>query len=432
MSSLGDPTAVGARLFALLAELFPLHRSITGDGVRQTLARLSRHIPLTIHEVPSGTRVFDWTVPDEWNVREAWIADPTGRRVVDIRRSNLHLVHYSTPVRARLPLAQLRPHLFSLPEAPDLVPYRTSYYAPSWGFCLAHRELIALVDGEYEVCIDATLAPGSLTYAECVLSGETDDEVLVSTHVCHPSLANDNLSGIVVATALAQQLAARAGRRYGYRFLFVPGTIGSITWLARHEAGVDRIRHGLVLAGLGDTSAFSYKKSRRGTAEIDRLVPRILHDMGTPHAVRDFSPYGYDERQYCSPGFDLPVGCLMRTPHGAYREYHTSADDLAFVRPERLDESLRLLLAVVDALEANRVYVSQNPKCEPQLGRRGLYASLGGVGRPAEELALLWTLNLADGRHTVLDMAERSRMPFAAIERAVRALTEHGLLKEAV
>jgi aminopeptidase-like protein len=432
MSSLGDPAGADVALFELLAELFPLHRSITGHGVRQTLARLSRHIPLAIHEVPSGTRVFDWTVPDEWNVREAWIADATGRRVVDIARSNLHLVHYSTPVRARLSLAELRPHLFSLPEAPELIPYRTSYYTPTWGFCLADRDLTALAEGEYEVCIDATLAPGSLTYGEYVLPGDSDDEVLVSTHICHPSLANDNLSGIVVATALAQQLAARAPRRYGYRFVFVPGTIGSITWLARNEAGVERIRHGLVLAGLGDASAFSYKKSRRGDAEIDRLVPRVLQDMGAPHAVRDFSPYGYDERQYCSPGFDLPVGCLMRTPHGAYREYHTSADDLTFVRAERLDESLRLVLAVVDALEANRAYVSQNQKCEPHLGRRGLYASLGGVGRPAEELALLWTLNLADGRHTVLEIAERSGMPFAAIDRAARTLSEHGLLKEAV
>jgi len=432
MSPLADPAAAGEALFALVSELFPLHRSITGDGVRGTLARLSRHIPLVIHEVPSGTRVFDWTVPDEWNVRAAWIADATGRRVVDMRRSNLHLVHYSVPVRARLSLAELRPHLHSLPEAPELVPYRTSYYTPSWGFCVAHEQLAALADGEYEVCIDASLAPGSLTYGECFLPGETDDEVLVSTHICHPSMANDNCSGIALAAALAEALATRTSRRYGYRFVFVPGTIGSITWLARNEAGVDRIRHGLVLAGLGDASAFTYKKSRRGNAEIDRLVPRVLSDLGAPHAVRDFVPYGYDERQYCSPAFDLPVGCLMRTPHGGYREYHTSADDLAFVRPERLHESLRLVLAIVDALEANRRYVSQNPKCEPQLGRRGLYATLGGIDRRADELALLWALSLADGRHTVLDIADRSGMSFDAIDRAAHALSEHGLLKEAL
>jgi aminopeptidase-like protein len=432
MPSLADPASAGASLFELVAELFPLHRSITGDGVRETLARLARRIPLVIHEVPSGTRVFDWTVPDEWNVRDAWIADPTGRRVVDIRRSNLHLVHYSVPVRARLPLAELRPHLFSRPDAPDVVPYRTSYYAPSWGFCLAHRDLAALADGEYEVCIDATLAPGSLTYGECVLPGETDDEVLVSTHICHPSLANDNLSGIAVATALAQELASRGARRYGYRFVFAPGTIGAITWLARNESRVDHIRHGLVLAGLGDASAFTYKKSRRGDADIDRVVPHVLHHAGAPHALAEFSPYGYDERQYCSPGFDLPVGCLMRTPHGTYPEYHTSADDLGFVRAEALHESLRLVLAVIDTLEANRAYVSQNPKCEPQLGRRGLYAPAGGGDPRADQLALLWMLNLADGRHSLLDIAERAGMPFATIERAARLLSEHGLLKEAV
>ena len=432
MPSLGDPAAAGASLLAFVADLFPLHRSITGNGVRQTLARVAQHIPLVVHEVPSGTRAFDWTVPDEWNVREAWIADATGRRIVDLRNSNLHLVHYSVPVRARLSLTELRPHLFSRPDAPDVVPYRTSYYTPSWGFCLPHRQLTALADGEYEVCIDATLAPGSLTYGECVLPGETDDEVLVSTHVCHPSLANDNLSGIAVATALAQILAARSSRRYGYRFLFVSGTIGSITWLARNESRVDRIRHGLVLAGLGDTNAFTYKKSRRGDAEIDRVVPHVLRHRGVPHAVLDFSPYGYDERQYCSPGFDLPVGRLMRAPHGEYPEYHTSADDLTFVRADRLHESLQLVLAVVDALEGNRAYVSQNPKCEPQLGRRGLYASVGGIDRHAEELALLWTLNLADGRHTVLDIAERAGLAFGVIERAARVLGEHGLLKEAV
>ena len=432
MSPLADPLRAGVPMFDLVAELFPLHRSITGNGVRETLARVGRHIPLVVHEVPSGTRVFDWTVPDEWHVREAWIADATGRRIVDIRRSNLHVVQYSTAIRARLSLAELSPHLHSLPDAPDLVPYRTSYYTPAWGFCIAHRERIALRDDEYDVCIDATLAPGALTYGECFLPGETDDEVLVSTHICHPSLANDNLSGIAVATALAQTLAARDSRRYGYRFVFVPGTIGAITWLARNESRVDRIRQGLVLTGLGDASAFTYKKSRRGDTEIDRVVPHVLRHAGVPHSVLEFSPYGYDERQYCSPGFDLPVGRLMRTPHGAYPEYHTSADDLAFVRAERLDESLRLVQRVADTLEANRTYLSQNPKCEPQLGRRGVYSPVGGIGRGTEEMAVLWMLNLADGDHTMLDVAERAGMPFDTIERAARVLCEHGLLKEAV
>jgi aminopeptidase-like protein len=422
----------GARLFRLATELFPLGRSLTGDGVRQTLAVLARRIPLQAHEVPSGTRVFDWTVPDEWTVREAWLAAPDGRRVVDVRRSNLHLLQYSVPVRTRLSLAELQPHLHSLPEYPERVPYRTSYYTPAWGFCLAHRDREALREGQYEVCIDTTLAAGALTYGECFLPGESDDEVLISTHVCHPSLANDNLSGIVVATGLAEVLAARRERRYGYRFLFVPGTIGSITWLARNETRVGRIRHGLVLAGVGDPGPFTYKRSRRGAAEIDRVAAHVLAHGGWPHTLHDFSPYGYDERQYCSPGFDLPVGCLMRTPHGQYPEHHTSADDLAFVRPERLGESLEVALGIVDTLEANRVYVSQNPKCEPQLGRRGLYRSMGGVDSGADEMALLWLLNLADGRQSLLDVAERSGLALAALERAARALGEHGLVKEAV
>jgi aminopeptidase-like protein len=431
-SALKPSSAEPSDLFALVAELFPMSRSITGDGVRQTLACLGRRIPLDVHEVTSGTRVFDWTVPDEWNVREAWIADPSGRRVVDVRRSNLHLVQYSVPIRARLSLDALRPHLFSLPDHPDRVPYRTSYYTRTWGFCLTHRELQALPDGEYEVCVDTTLEPGSLTYGECWLPGDSDDEVLVSAHICHPSLANDNLSGVAVATGLAEILAARPSRRYSYRFVFAPGTIGAITWLARHESGVDRIRHGLVLAGVGDPGGFTYKRSRRGNAEIDRAAAHVLCHGNWPHTIEDFSPYGYDERQYCSPGFDLPVGCLMRTPHGLYSEHHTSADDLRFVTPQRLDESLRVARAIMETLEANRRYVSQNPKCEPQLGRRGLYRPTGGVDSEGDEMALLWLLNLADGGHSLLDVAERSGLAFATLERAARALGEAGLLKAAV
>ena len=427
-----DIAADGRRLHALVAELFPLNRSLTGAGVRQTLAHLARRIPLAVHEVPSGTRVFDWTVPDEWNVREAWIADPTGRRVVDVRRSNLHLVQYSIPIHTRLSLAALRPHLFSLPEHPDRVPYRTSYYSRTWGFCVADRELGSWPDGEYEVCVDTTLEPGALTYGECHLEGDSDDEVLISAHVCHPSLANDNLSGVAVAAGLAEELAARPSRRYSYRFVFAPGTIGAITWLARNESRVGRVRHGLVLSGVGDPGGFTYKKSRRGGAEIDRAAAHALRHGPWPHTVQDFTPYGYDERQYCSPGFDLPVGCLMRTPHGEYAEHHTSADDLSFVQPDRLGESLAVARSIVTTLEDDRRYVSQNPRGEPQLGRRGLYRSIGGVEAQTAELALLWVLNLADGRHSLLDIAERSGLGFAALKHAVEALERHGLLKETV
>jgi aminopeptidase-like protein len=424
-----DAAAAGEEMWRFAAELYPVARSLTGDGVRQTLAAVAERIPLQIHEVPTGTQVFDWTVPKEWNVRGAWIAGPGGERVVDFADHNLHLVGYSVPVAARMPLAELRAHLHSLPEQPELIPYRTSYYRETWGFCLPHRQLEALPEGEYEVRIDATLADGSLTYGECLLPGESGREVLVSCHVCHPSLANDNLSGLAVATHLARALAV-VPRRYGYRFLFIPGTIGSVTWLARNEEAAARVAHGLVAANLGDAGAFHYKKSRRGDAEIDRAVARVLKDAGGPYEVEEFVPFGYDERQYCSPGFDLPVGSLTRTPWGRYPQYHTSADDLGFLQPESLAGSLAAYLSVADVLEANRRYLNLNPKCEPQLGKRGLYRSVGGGLEGRErELALLWVLNLSDGRHDLLAIAERAGMSFAAVDEAAGALEEAGLLR---
>jgi aminopeptidase-like protein len=421
--------SLGEEMWRFAADLFPLCRSITGAGVRQTLAAVGERIPLALHEVPTGTPVLDWTVPREWNIRDAWIAGPDGERVVDFARSNLHVVGYSAPVAARLPLADLKPHLHSLPDQPDLIPYRTSYYREDWGFCLPHRLLESLPEGEYEVVIDSTLADGSLTYGECFLPGQSAREVLISCHVCHPSLANDNLSGLAVAAWLAQSLA-QGPRRYGWRFLFIPGTIGSITWLARNEEGARRVAHGLVAANLGDPGGFHYKKSRRGTAEIDRAVVRVLEDAGEPFAVEDFVPFGYDERQYGSPGFDLPVGSLTRTPWGRYPQYHTSADDLDFIRPQSLAGSLATYLAVARVLEANRRYLNLSPKGEPQLGRRGLYRSVGGGLEGRErELALLWVLNLSDGRHDLLDVAERAGMSFAAVAAAAEALAGAGLLR---
>ena len=425
-----DRRAPGQALYALMAELYPICRSITGAGLRETLRRLARHIPLRLHEVPSGTPVLDWTVPDEWNIRDAYVKDSRGERVIDFQRHNLHVLNYSVPVRARLSLAELRPHLYTLPEHPDWIPYRTSYYQPAWGFCLSHTQFLALPDDTYEVCIDATLEPGALTYGECYLPGETEAEVLISCHVCHPSLCNDNLSGVVVATHLARHLAD-APRRYSYRFLFIPGTIGSITWLALNEAQLGRIRHGLVLTGIGDPGPFTYKASRRGDAEIDQAAAHVLKQSGRPHARQAFSPYGYDERQYCSPGFNLPVGCLMRTPFGQYPQYHTSADDLSFVQPEALGDSLAVCLELVEVLEHNRRYLNQNPKGEPQLGRRGLYGSIGGQSdAKTHQLALLWVLNLSDGAHTLLDIAERAGLPFGVIRIAAERLAQAGLLRE--
>ena len=418
-------------MYARIQRLYPICRSITGDGVRETLRLIAQEIDLQIREVPTGTPVFDWTIPREWNIRDAYIKDPDGRRVVDFHASNLHVVNYSVPVRARMTLAELRPHLFSLPDQPDLIPYKTSYYAETWGFCLPHRALLALADEVYDVCIDSTLADGHLTYGECVLPGRETAEVLISAHVCHPSLCNDNLSGISLAVTLAR-LLRDTPRRYTYRFLFAPGTIGAITWLAQNEPGASRIAHGLVLACAGDRGKPSYKKSRRAEAEIDRAVAHVLRHHSPESRIEDFSPYGYDERQFCSPGFDLPVGVFSRTPHGRFPEYHTSADDLDLVDSAALADSLATLLTIVEVLEGNGVFRNLNAKCEPQLGRRGLYATLGGHtgDRRGQEEALLWVLNLSDGRHSLLDIAERSGQPFNVIRGAAAALAAHGLLEE--
>jgi aminopeptidase-like protein len=417
----------GEEMMAFIAEAYPICRSLTGDGVRRTLGRIGERIPLEIREVPTGTPVFDWTVPKEWNIRDAWIKDPSGRKVVDFQEHNLHVLGYSVPVHERLPLAELKKHLFTLPDKPDLIPYRTSYYKEAWGFCLRHRTLESLPEGEYEVLIDSTLADGSLTYGECLLPGDSTREVILSTHVCHPSLCNDNLSGIAVMTWLALELRARPRRRYSYLFLFIPGTIGSITWLALNEVKID---HGLVAANLG-SGAFHYKKSRHGDKEIDRAVASVLRDSGEPFTIEDFVPFGYDERQYGSPGLNLAVGSLSRTPYGRYPEYHTSADDLSFVKAEALEGSLRTYLAVMDRLEGNRRYLNLNPKCEPQLGRRGLYRTIGGDESGRErELALLWVLNLSDGSYDLMEIAERAGMSFAAIREAADALLAAGLLRE--
>lgn len=429
-----DPTLnaneLGRQMCQCIEELYPICRSITGNGFRQTLRLLEKHIPLTIHEVPTGTKVFDWTVPREWNIKDAYIKNAKGERVVDFRKSNLHVLNYSVPVKAKMSLEELRKHIFTLPETPDWIPYRTSYYKENWGFCLSHNQLLALEDDEYEVCIDSTLKDGHLTYGEYYLPGESADEVLLSCHACHPSLANDNLSGIALVTFLAKSLAPLR-HRYSYRFLFIPGTIGSITWLARNESRAANIKHGLTIACVGDPGRSTYKKSRRGDAEIDRAVIHVLRVSGQEYGIVDFSPYGYDERQFCSPGFNLAVGCFMRTPHGRFPEYHTSADNLNFVRPEYLADSFAKCLKVLNVLEHNKTYLNQNPKCEPQLGKRGLYGAIGGhADAKAKELALLWVLNLSDGRHTLLDIASQSGMDFEVIKDAAAALGQHGLLKE--
>jgi aminopeptidase-like protein len=411
-----------------MRRLFPLCRSLTGDGVRATLDILSEHIPIERTEVPSGTQVFDWIVPDEWNIRDAHVAAPDGTRVIDFRESNLHVVGYSEPVRATLPLEQLREHLFTLPEQPDVIPYRTSYYSRTWGFCLPHRRLAELEPGDYEVVIDSTLGPGHLTFGEVVLEGAGDDEVLLSTYVCHPSLANDNLSGIAVATMLAKALAQRE-LRHTYRFVFAPGTIGPLTWLHENRDTLDRIAHGLTVSCIGDEGGLTYKRSRRGDAEVDRAVATVLRDSGKPHRILDWDPWGGDERQFCSPGFNLPLGTLMRTPHGEFGGYHTSADGLERISPAALEEAVETCLAVVDVLETNRTTVNLSPYGEPQLGRRGLYRTAGGaVSSPDDEKAFLWLLNLSDGTSSLLDIADRSGIAYSVVARAAERLEQAELL----
>jgi aminopeptidase-like protein len=419
----------GEDMHALVRRLYPLCRSITGDGVRETLAVVGEHLDLTVHEVPTGTQVLDWTVPQEWNIRDAYIARD-GERVVDFQELNLHVVGYSVPVDETMPLAELREHLHTLPDQPELVPYRTSYYAPTWGFCLAQSTLDRLSEGDYEVRIDSTLADGSLTYAEHVVPGQVEDEVIVSCHVCHPSLANDNMAGVAVAVELARWLALTPGNPYyTYRFIFAPGTIGAITWLARNRERVDRVKHGVVLACAGDRGSLTYKQSRRGDAEIDRVLAHVLRDR--PHEIREFSPYGYDERQYCSPGFDLGVGSLTRTPYAGYPEYHTSGDNPDFVTPESLVDTLEACQEAVGILERNRTYVNLSPYGEPQLGRRGLYSSLGGRSDAKDaQLAMLWVLNLSDGTNDLLAIADRARLSFSAVVAAADALHAAGLLKD--
>lgn len=422
-------SSIGLKMFDIAEKLFPICRSITGDGVRQTLRILQDYIPLKIHEVPTGTSVFDWTIPKEWNIRDAWLKAPDGQKIIDFKANNLHLLNYSIPIHQKMPLEELQKHLFSLPDQPDLIPYRTSYYQENWGFCLSHRQYETLPTGNYEVYIDSSLEQGSLTYGEFFIPGKSTDEILLTAHVCHPSLANDNLSGISLLIALGQWLQAQQNR-YSYRFLFIPGTIGSITWLALNESHVGNIKHGLVASLVGDAGGFTYKRSRRGDAEIDQVATHVLKYAGFDFKLLDFFPYGYDERQFCSPGFNLPVGNLTRSPFGQYPEYHTSGDNLQLIQPKFLEESFEVYQQIITVLEQNNYYQNLCPKCEPQLGKRGLYDSIGGQSDQKNlQLAMLWVLNYSDGKNSLLDIAKKAELPFSLIFKISKVLIDHQLLQ---
>ncbi len=417
-----------AAMLALVRELYPINRSITGDGVRETLRLASAITPIAVQEIPTGTRLFDWEVPREWNLRAAYLVDPSGRRIGDASVHNLHVMGYSTPIRKRMPLAQLKAHLHSDPLRPDVIPYRTSYYAENWGFCLPHRQLEALREGEYEVVIDATLAPGSLTLGEVFIPGDSKEEFLFYTHTCHPSLANDNLSGIAVCIELARWLRSRRNR-FSYRLVFGPGTIGSLAWLATHPEALPMIRAGLVVVLVGNRAPLTYKQSRSGSAEIDQIAAAFLANEEPGGSVIPFSAWGYDERQFGSPGFSLPVGRLTRSAEEGYPEYHSSGDDLSVVDGAALAGSLSACKTMVAAMEGNRRYRNTAPYGEPQLGRRGIYRDIGGPASAGLQKALLWMLSLSDGEHDVAAIYARSGLPFADIARATELLRGVGLLE---
>ena len=420
----------GSQLHDIMRELFPIMRSITGPGVRQSLEILQRITPLTIHGVQSGSAALDWTVPDEWHFTEAWIADMQGNRLVDTVHSNLHVVNFSVAVDAVFTAQELAPHLHALPAQPDSIPYRTTYYADNWGFCLTQRALDELGDGPFQVRIEAQRVPGVLNYGEIYVAGKQPQEILVSTHICHPQLANDNLSGMVLAAALAESVR-QAQPQLSWRFIFVPGTIGAITWLAQHKAQMPPIVGGLVITGLGDSSQFHWKKTPDGQAWIDHLMGLVLTEtVPEHHTVLPFSPYGYDERQYTSPGFKLPVGRLSRAVHGTFPEYHTSEDNLDFVDAESINDSLALLKRVVASANCDTVYQNLSPYGEPQLGKRGLYSALGANIDPGRlQMSLLWLLNQSDGNTPLSCIAVQSGIALSELHTAAGMLVDKQLLK---
>lgn len=423
-----DLSDIGEQLYTFIKRMYPLCRSITGQGVRDTLEMVSEIIPLTVHQVPTGSQVFDWEVPREWNIKDAYIKNSNGEKVIDFKDNNLHIVSYSTPVNVTLTLGELKKHLHTIENQPDCIPYRTSYYSESWGFCLSYNQLKALPEDNYQVFIDSSLEDGVLNYGEYYIAGDSSEEILFYTHICHPSLCNDNLSGISTVTYLAKILSEQKLHN-SYRFIFAPGTIGSITWLSLNEKILTSIKHGLVLALLGDSGQFNYKRNRNLSSEIDRVVGKALTDSNKEYEILEFSPYGYDERQFCSPGINLDVGRLTRTPNNCYAEYHTSADNLDFIKANKLAESLQIILQIVYILENNDTYINTSPKCEPQLGKRGLYDKTGGKkGVEQKAFAMLWILNQSDGTKSLLDIAIRSGISFEVICNASKDLVSCGLL----
>lgn len=422
---------IGKEMFKLMKRLFPICRSITGNGVRKSLRILQEYIPLTIHEVATGTQVFDWKVPKEWNIKDAYVANSKGERIIDFQAHNIHVVNYSKPIDQKVTLEELKAKLHTIPEYPDWIPYITSYYNENWGFCLTHNQYLALQEDTYHVFIDSELKEGSLSYGEYFIKGSSEDEVLITCYTCHPSLCNDNLSGVVIAAYLARYLQQKGNLKYSYRFLFIPETIGAITWLAQNEAKVKNIKYGLVATCLGDLGeTVNYKKTRKGDFEIDKIAEKVLKDRKKPFRIQDYSPIGSDERQFCSPGFNLPVGSFFRTEYAKFPEYHTSADNLSLMSTKNLTDSWQVFVDTCFIIENNDYYVNLNPKCEPQLGRRGLYSLVGRRKIQADvELGLFWVLNYSDGNCSLLEIANKAIISFRDIVEATKLLQEVNLLE---
>jgi aminopeptidase-like protein len=426
---MGDRVESGSRMHALAQRLYPICRSLTGDGVRETLRIIAETLPdLQIHEVASGTPAFDWTVPPEWNIRDAYVIGPDGSKIIDFRESNLHVVGYSQPVDRKMPLPELQEHLHSLPNQPDAIPYRTSYYAPRWGFCLTDRLRRRLPEGEYHAVIDSMLAAGALTYADLVIPGDTADEVLLSTYVCHPSMGNNELSGPVVTTFLADWLAGLPHRRFTYRIVFIPETIGSIVYISRHLDHLKaKVKAGFVVTCIGDDRCYSYLPSRHGDTPSDRAAKHVLGRLAPDYRRYAFLNRGSDERQYCAPGVDLPVASVMRSKYGEYPEYHTSLDDLSLITPTGLQGGFEALQRCIETLETDRRYRA-TVLCEPQMGKRGLYSTLGSVGVSEAVATRMNILAYCDGEHGLLDIAEMTGRPIWSLQPYVDELLEHGLI----
>lgn len=439
----------------LLVDLFPLCRSLTGDGTRRTLEILSSVMPLRLHEVPCGKQVFDWCVPEEWNIRDAWIKDERGEKLVDFKKNNIHLVSYSIPFRGTLSYEELQGHIHTLPEHPDWIPYRTSYYERDWGFCTAHNEFQKWDRGaKYEVFIDSSLDPkGKLVYGDLVHEGARREEILISTYCCHPSLANDNLSGLVLTSLLFKYISSKR-TRFSYRFVVVPETVGAVSYLHENQAQMKKVLGGAVVSCVGGPGRFGLKHSFDQDSVVDRVAVQVLGEAGGSWREYPFIPDGSDERQYASPGFRIPTITITKDKYYEYPEYHTSADNLSFVKASQLFETLELYVRWFEYLELNRIYERKMPFCEYQLGRRGLYPNLGGnVNQPASlrsdeshyskryELnvnhvtgrdleAISWLMFACDGKTDLLDISRRSTIDFLTMARTAKRLESHGLLAE--